>query len=607
MNISNPAVPLRVWPGVAAVTCEWLSRFGYKAVVPGFGGFASGMVGSFVAAGAVVVWWMFFSRARWVDRLGAIALMVVAIGTTWQLNHESMGVFWLLTYGIHVLLLAFVACVVVSRRLPIGLQRVAVTVTIVLACGLWTFFRTEGVTGDHALVFHWRWIASPEEQLLAHAAPTGTVGTTPGTAVAPAATAAPAVDAAVERPAERRRAEAGEEAAPVPAAAILPSRNNWLGFRGDARDGVVRGVRIETDWSKAPPIELWRRPVGPGWSSFAVSGNLVYTQEQRGDDEVVAAYKTATGEPVWMHRAAARFYEPMGGAGPRSTPTVSGGRVYTFGATGIVTALDAGDGAVVWSRDGATDADVAIPDWGFSSSPLVVDDLVIVAVSGKLVAYDRGSGTPRWIGSWGGGSYSSPQLFTIDGVTQVVLTSGVGAISVTPADGKRLWGHAWPGGFPIVQPALVGGTDILIAVDPTSGVRRVAITHGAGGWSAEKRWGSSGLKPYFNDFVVHKGHAYGFDGRILACIDLADGARKWKGGRYGNGQLMLLPDQDLLLVLSDEGQLALVRATADQFTELARVPALTGKTWNHPVLVGDVLLVRNGEEMATYRLPLTGR
>jgi hypothetical protein len=198
-------------------------------------------------------------------------------------------------------------------------------------------------------------------------------------------------------------------------------------------------------------------------------------------------------------------------------------------------------------------------------------------------------------------SYSSPQLATIGGVAQILLLNAAGLSSVTPADGKLLWEHRWRG-FPIVQPALTADGEILIAVSGDSGTRRLAVAHGSEGWTTSERWTSLGLKPYFNAFVVHEGHAYGFDGRILACIDLADGARKWKGGRYGSGQLVLLPEQDLLLVLSEEGEVALVKATPDQFAETARFKAIEGKTWNHPALVGDVLFVRNGEEMAAFRL-----
>jgi hypothetical protein len=385
---------------------------------------------------------------------------------------------------------------------------------------------------------------------------------------------------------------------------------DWPGFRGAGRDSIVRGVRIETDWARSKPVELWRRPIGPGWSSFAVHANLVYTQEQRGDDEVVSCYDMATGAPVWRHRDPVRFYESNGGAGPRGTPAISHGRVYSFGATGILNALDARDGKLVWSRNAGSDAGAEVPGWGFSSSPLVTGDAVIVAASGFLLAYDATTGVQRWSVPSHGGSYSSPHHATIDGVEQVLLLAGGGAIGVAPADGTVLWEHAWGSGS-IVQPALTADGDVLVspinAAASGVGTRRIAVARGPGGWTATERWTTTGLKPSFNDFVVHDGHAFGFDGGILASISLADGARAWKGGRYGHGQLVLLPDQDLLLVLSEDGELALVGATPDEFTELARFPAIEGKTWNHPVLVGDVLLVRNGEEMAAFRLPLAPR
>jgi outer membrane protein assembly factor BamB len=582
--------PLRLWPGVAAVVLQWLARFGIKAVVPGFKGFALGAQGGLIGAVAVVVWWVFFSRAAWLERLGAIGLMIAAMGATWSLSHESMGPFWLVAYAIPILCLAFVAWAVASRRLADGPRRATMVATIMLACGMWTLVRTEGITGDHVATFAWRGTKTPEEKLMAQAGDAPVVST-------------PAPPAA-EPPLPAPTAAKPPEKPPVPAVPEKPAI--WPGFRGPHRDGVVRGVRIETDWSRSPPVELWRRPIGPGWSSFAVRGDLVYTQEQRGNDEDVSCYNLTNGKLVWRHRDLARFFESNGGAGPRGTPAVSQGRVYAFGATGILNSLDADNGAVVWSRNVASDTGTNVPYWGFSSSPLVVNDVVIAAASGRLAAYDVATGTPRWSLKTGGASYSSPHLTTIGGVTQVVMLTSVGATSVAAADGTRLWDHAWPGS-PIVQPAVTADGDVLIVASTGSGTRRIAIARGARGWTVEERWTSIGLKPYFNDFVVHEGHAFGFDGRILSCIDLKDGERKWKGGRYGNGQLVLLADQDLLLVLSEEGELALVKATPDQFTELARFPAIEGKTWNHPVLVRDVLLVRNGEEMAAFRLSLAGR
>ena len=612
-NEPTPRKPLRLWPGVLAVGLQWLAWFVLPIVVPE--ATIYGIMAGVFCGLAVVLWWLFFSRAPWPERVGAIVVMPVAVFATKRIVHASiangmMGMM-LPVYAIPVLSLALVAWAVASRRLSNGPRRASLIAAILLACGAFTLLRTGGISGAGGSDLHWRWTPTPEQRLLAQAGDEPAVRPTAPAAVAAATPEKPLP--APERteplaPTSASTAAKTLETPPVPAATDTPAI--WPGFRGPSRDGVVRGVQIETDWSKSPPVELWRRPIGPGWSSFAVRGDFVYTQEQRGDEEDVSCYNLTDGKLVWRHRDSARFWESNGGAGPCGTPTVRNGRVYTFGATGIVNALDAGNGAVVWSRNAATDTGAKLPGWGFASSPLVVDDLVIVAASGRLAGYDAATGKPRWFRPTGGGGYSSPHLATIDGVAQIVLLSGGGATGVAPADGALLWAHKWEPGVSIVQPGLADNGDVLLSGGDTMGgigMRRIAVAQRPSGWTVEERWTSRGLKPYFNDFVVHKGHAFGFDGIILACLDLEDGQRKWKGGRYGNGQLVLLPDQDLLLVLSEDGELALVGATPDQFKELARFPALEGKTWNHPVLVGDVLLVRNGEEMAAFRLALAGR
>jgi outer membrane protein assembly factor BamB len=620
---TNLPTPLRLWPGVVAAAVIVGLRILMPAIFPetGFAGTIAALAGTL----AIIVWWLFFSRAPWSERIGAIVVMVAAVFATRPFLHRSitngmMG-FMFPIYAVPVLLgPAFVASVLATRRSSSWVRVVSMVVAIFLACGLWTLIRTDGLNSTGAQLA-WRWTKTAEERLLAQGsdesqeAPSVVAppaASTPAPAVAPAEKV-PAAPAVTTEKADRLAAAAtpGAVGDPDPDPGMAAVRPEWPGFRGPKRDGVIHGVQVKTDWSSSPPIEMWRRPVGPGWSSFAVQGDLLYTQEQRGEEEIVACYRVSTGAPVWRHRDPVRFWESNAGPGPRGTPTLSGGRVYAFGATGILNALDARTGAVVWSRNVSAETSRKVPDWGFASSPLVVDDVVIIAASGTLAGYDVATGSQRWVGPRQYGSYSSPHRATIDGVPQVLLLSGSGAISLAPASGRQLWQHDWEtGGTTIVQPALTDDGNIVIngiAATGGAGTRRLAVSHKADGWNVEERWTSNGLKPYFNDFVIHKGHAYGFDGNILASIDLEDGVRKWKGGRYGNGQLVVLADQDVLLVLSDEGELVLVSATPDQFKELARFKAIEGKTWNHPVVVGDVLLVRNGEEMAAFRLPLDRR
>ena len=573
----HPPRALRLWPGALLLAMTLGVRFGVPWIAPQQGGVA--MLGGLLGALLVGAWWVFFSGAPRAERFGGALLAVVALIAVRPLLDPSLaragqGALYFI-YAAPILALACVLWAAASRGLGTGARWVTLLAALVASTGGWTLLRTGGLRGSAGADLSWRWTPTPEELLLAQG------GGEPG----------PAPARLPEPP--QAAADATREAPP-----------EWPGFRGAERNGVVAGPPLSTDWSEAGPEELWRRPIGPGWSSFAVDGDRLYTQEQRGEDELVACYHAATGEPLWWHRDGVRFWESNAGAGPRATPTLDGGCVYAVGGTGIVNALDAIDGSPIWSRDLSEDAGTPVPEWGFSSSPEVHGELVYVAAAGRCVAYDRATGEPRWMGPLGSG-YSSPQLFELGGVDQLLLLSDGGLSAFEPAQGGLLWSHEWTGA-PIVQPLQLGPGDLLISTaGPTGalGLRRVSVREDGGAWTVDERWTTNRLKPYFSDFVVHGGHAYGFDASILACIELEGGQRQWKGGRYGHGQLLLLAPQELLLLITEEGELVLVEASPTEHRELARARALEGKTWNHPVLVAERLFVRNGQEMAAFRLP----
>lgn len=579
--------PLRLWPGLLIVAVQWFAAFGTGWIAPGTPLQFFGMMGAPLLALVLFLgWWLFASRAPRADRLLGAFLPLAAVGAVMILGHPTV-LMPMFVYGLPIVGLLFVITVAATRGWLERPRLRAIANVIMLATGAWVLLRSDGVDGDMGAELAWRWQPTAEERFLASRDSTGF----------DAATTSPrdlATDWATR--------DANTDAAPA-----------WPGFRGARRDGVVAGVRIATDWQAQPPQELWRRSVGPGWSSFAVAGDVLFTQEQHGEEEVVAAYRASTGESIWFHRDPVRFWEALAGAGPRGTPTLHDGKVYALGATGLLNALDAATGAAIWQRDIAADSGAPIPDWGFSSSPLVVDGLVVVHAGGEqgtnpaaksVVAYDVATGAPRWFAPAGPLSYSSLHLATLDGVRQLLLLTDAGISSHAVADGAVLWSHAWqvPGGARIVQPVITADGDVLVGTGFGMGVRKLALAQGRAGWEVSEGWTSARLKPYFNDFVVHRDHLYGFDGRLLASVDLATGERAWKGGRYGAGQLVLLPDQDLLLVLSERGEIALVAAKPDGFAEIAKIPGVAGKTWNHPVVADGVLYVRNGEEMAAFRL-----
>jgi outer membrane protein assembly factor BamB len=331
------------------------------------------------------------------------------------------------------------------------------------------------------------------------------------------------------------------------------------------------------------------------------------TQEQRGDEERVVAYDVRSGRPLWSHADRARYETVIAGVGPRATPTIDGPSVYAMGATGILNALDLASGKRLWSRDVLQETDAVLPEWGRSCSPLLVDGRVVVIAGGsggrRLVAYDAASGGPAWAAGEGGASYSSPTLVTLAGRRQLVVLNEASVSGHDPATGALLWEHPFPGGQPnVAMPLLLDPNRLLVSVGYGVGSKAYRVSETGGALHASLEWESPRLKSKFANLLVHDGFVYGIDDGVLTCLDPASGERRWKSGRHGHGQLLLVAG--LLLVQSEEGELVLVDPSPDAYRELTRFAALDGKTWNPPALAGSLLLVRNDREAAAYQLPV---
>lgn len=424
-----------------------------------------------------------------------------------------------------------------------------------------------------------------------------------------------AVEIEKHREAQRAQAPAPAAVQPNPAAAplaspstekpspvTLPTSTHWTSFRGPDRDGHYRQQPVRTDWGGAL-TPLWKQPVGSGYASFVIAEGRAFTIEQRGGRELAAAYDLATGRELWTSAWNARFSSGMGGDGPRATPTWDNGQLYVLGATGEFRALDASTGRTLWRTDILADAGARNIDHGISASPLVVGNIVVVLPGGgngqSVVAYDRQSGKRVWSALDDGAAYSSPMLVTLTGVRQILTFTATRLVGLSPENGTLLWEFPWSNPNNASQPLLTAPDRVFISTDYGAAMLQVAA--GADGHLTPRElWRTTRMNNKFTSPVLHEGFIYGLDESILACIDASTGDLKWKGGRYGYGQVMLASGH--LIVLTEEGELALVRADPTAHQEITRFPAIAGKTWNHPAMSDGILLVRNIEEMAAFDL-----
>ncbi len=410
---------------------------------------------------------------------------------------------------------------------------------------------------------------------------------------------------------DRRLSETGKNASK---ADLTIGPEDFPRYRGREGDGIIRHLKLASTWSSNPPRILWRFPIGGGYAGFAVAGDSAVTIEQRREQEVISCYDRGTGAQRWAYsyNAAFRQSEPMGGDGPRATPTIHDGAVYSLGALGDLYCLDGATGEKRWHANILDDSKATVMYWGMTSSPLIVGDAVIVNaginptsnVAQAIAAYDRKTGTRLWAKGDKPAGYSSALVAELAGVKQIVLFDGGGLVGVDPADGTELWRFPWItySDMNIMQPVLLPGDRFYISSELSNGGALVQVRKSDKGWSVEQVWKNSFLCSKFSNPVPHGGHLYGLSNGVLTCLEVETGKRCWRERGFGIGQMLLVGDT--LLIQTESGELVQVAADPTAYREQGRLEVFSGKTWNTPALAGRHLFLRTHREMVCVELPL---
>ncbi len=494
--------------------------------------------------------------------LGVAAILWAQLQKDWPFQKRNLITYEIIIVVAIALLIWWTFLSRAPKRLRLSITFGCVGLALVGAA----LFRIRGMSGDMRPIIEFRWAQAPEFQTNSSNATNLT----------------------------------GAESVP------RPSFPQYLGAN---RDGVLPGPKLATNWLAQPPEVLWRQKVGAGWSGFAVVGNLALTQEQRGENECVVAYELLSGQQLWQHADPARYDTVIAGEGPRAVPTIVGDRVFTCGGSGLMNCLDLATGRLLWSRNVVTESGGKIPQWGYTCSPLVGDELVIVhggeEGAHSLLAFQVADGKKVWAGGNFGPSYSAPRLATLAGVPQILSFNDGSVSGHTPATGVTLWEKPWGNGNVVcASPVVVSANQVLFSSGYGVGAELLELSPaGTNRFAARLVWKSIRMKSKFAHLYVRDGNLFGLDDGILACVNLADGSQRWKEGRYGHGQGLAV--DNLYLLMAESGELVLLRPTPEAPNELARFRVFNSKTWNPIALSGNLLLVRNDQEAACLRLKLT--
>jgi outer membrane protein assembly factor BamB len=381
--------------------------------------------------------------------------------------------------------------------------------------------------------------------------------------------------------------------------------DDWPQWRGPQQDGISREKGLLAKWPENGPKELWRVPLGNGFSAVSVVGDRAYTCFGINEGEFAVCLNVADGKTVSKVRLGDLYQNGDYGDGPRATPTVDAGLVYVLGARGALVCFDANSGKQVWSADLLALRGGKLPEYGFSASPVIVDDKVIAVVGaggGKsLAAYNKSNGNLAWTSLDNRIGYSTPRAVTADGVPQIIVLMGDALVSVSPSDGKEFWNVPWKTELDAnVATPVFSGDQLFISTGYSTGCELFQLSAKGGKPAAEKVWANKEMKNYFATSVLWDGYLYGFDNNKLACQDIRTGKVKWRASGFNRGSLIVADGR--LIILSASGTLALAEPSPEKYKEISKFQFCDERTWTVPTVAGGRLFVRNEKELTCYLL-----
>jgi len=391
---------------------------------------------------------------------------------------------------------------------------------------------------------------------------------------------------------------------------IMVGGADWPQFLGPARNGTSVETGLLDTWGDKGPPQLWEKVVGEGYSSPVVVGERVILLHRMGDEEVVECFDATKGERQWKYAYATSYRDALGkGNGPRSTPAVADGKVFTLGAEGALVCLELEKGTKVWSRELLKDYRVKRSYFGVGTSPLVEGDMVLVNVGGKgagIVAFNKTDGKEIWKSTDHDASFSSPVAATIDGTRHVLFFTREGIVSLDPVNGAVRFSVHWRAKIDASVNAatpLVVGDQVFVSASYGTGAFLGAIKKD----KLEEVWSNDEtMSCHFNTPVYRDGFLYGFDGRedvggaVLRCVEMKTGKVRWSKPGFGSGSLILVDGK--LILLAEDGDLVSLKAIPDKYEELARAPVLTGPVRAAPALANGRLYTRDAKKLTCWNL-----